>query len=91
MPYFTDDLEPIVISPLLAILMGIVGALVLLAIIIIMIMKLKTEEDLRSIRLNALNSHIFIISESSFISDPEKICINSINRLSNKYEPNQKF
>ena len=46
--FLDNNSDPIVISPLLALLMGIVGALILLAIIIIMIMKIKTEEDIRS-------------------------------------------
>jgi len=46
--HFSDDAESIEISPLLAVLMGVVGALILLAIIIIMIMKMKTEQEIRS-------------------------------------------
>ena len=46
--FLDNNSDPIVISPLLALLMGIVGALILLAIIIIIVMKIKTEEDIRS-------------------------------------------
>ncbi|RWS15129.1 hemicentin-2-like protein, partial [Dinothrombium tinctorium] len=68
----TDYFEETVISTSIYVLMGIVGALVLLAIIIILIMKIKSEEDTRRVTEKA---------SSDVCSTPtkKKVCVQNCN------------